>query len=144
MFQKLWRKLAWGFTPPSRKKRLLDDALSLLDTFGETHDLLALARAEGVTISISGKMIGDGANGHFGIGLDGRKFIELAPRRKPEELASTLIHELRHVWQAKVMGMFEANAPSKDDNGAEFMTLATRVREADAFACTAAVIQQMN
>lgn len=142
--QKIWRKLCWGATPPWCKKRLLNDALQILDQFGETHDLLALARAEGVTISISPAMIGSGTNGHFGIGLDGRKFIELAPRKKSTELASTLIHELRHVWQSKVMGMLDKNAPSKDDNGAEFMALMTRVREADAFAFTAAMIQQMN
>lgn len=143
-FRRLYERLKWALTPPSRKKRLLDGAIQLLEAFPGTRDLLDLAKAQGIGISFSGKLIGSESNGHVRRQTDtGETFIELAPKGTPEQLAATLIHELRHVWQNKTMGT-DATTTAREEQSAEMNALITRVREADAFAFTDAMIEQIN
>lgn len=139
-----YERLKWALTPKSRKQALLDDAISVLKIIPQTHDLLDLAKAEGISIGFSAKLIGSGAHGHVLREKNtGETRIELSPRATAEEIAETLIHELRHVWQNNVLGT-GATTTGREESSAEMTILMTRVKEADAFAFSLAMVREIN
>jgi hypothetical protein len=142
-FAKTWQRLTWALTPASRKQKMLDHTLAFLGAYHETRELLKLAKAEGINIGWAPKLIGSDTLGQVVRNKKTRQaHIEVAPTKNASGLASTLIHELRHVWQDKTMGsFFDTNC---DAGSAERSVLYTRVREADAFAFTNAMVQHIN
>ena len=137
-------RLKWAFTPPSRKKRLLEDTMAVLNAIPETRALLDLAKAEGVSITLSGKLSGTQTLGHvLRDTRTGKMRIELAPFGAAQDLAETLIHELRHVWQHKTL-CTDLGPGTREEPGAAMAALVTRVKEADAFAFSMAMIRSIN
>ena len=131
--RQLHERLKWLFTPSAQKKRLLDDALAIAQLFPDTAVLLDMAAKDGIGIRINGRLAGSRINGQFVRRIDGKSWIDLAPRATSEEVMVTLFHELRHVWQAKVMGVTPSTGRS-EEGGAELGIIINRVKEADAFA----------
>ena len=142
-FRITYLRLAWALTPPAKKQKRLDDALAILRFWPDTRVLLELAEQEGIGISLKGALIGSGENGRLRHAMkEGKSYIELAPRAV-EDVTKTLIHELRHVWQDKVLGLNAANIRA-EENGALLSLLITRVKEADAFAFANLIVHRMN
>ena len=72
----------------------------------------------------------------------GQQYIALNPDADPVGLAFTLIHELRHVWQNKVLGLTPQTLALAEPD-IETQMLFVRVREADAHAFTNLMIRRM-
>lgn len=131
----LWQRLTWAVTPPARKAAQLEEALARLRDIPEVSALLDLAAQKGVSISFDGGLIGKNTSGVFTRSSKaGKTRIGLKPGRPAGETAATLVHELRHLWQAEVLGL----EGIKDIRG-EYVNpatkiLVTRIKEADAFA----------
>jgi hypothetical protein len=144
----IWQRLTWAVTPPARKAAELAAVIDVLKDIPETAALLDLAAERGVSIGLAGRLIGKNTSGVFTRStLPGKTRIELKPGRPAGETAATLAHELRHLWQAEVLGL----VGGKDLRG-EYLDpmtkiLVTRIKEADAFAFThyiASRVQRMN
>ena len=87
--------------------------------------LIALARREKIRIVISDKPRAVGATGLF---HEDDKAIDLDRKAKDKELAEVLAHELRHLWQSRIIRL--------DTNGLSAVNsmVQRRITECDAFA----------
>lgn len=144
----LWQRLTWAVTPPPRKDAELTAVLDVLKDIPETAALLDLAEAKGVSICFASRLIGKKTSGVFVRStLPGNTRIELKPGRPAGEAAATLAHELRHLWQAEVLGLEGAKDLRGEYVDPATKILVTRIKEADAFAFThyiASHVQRVN
>lgn len=131
----LWQRLTWAVTPPARKAAQLEEALVRLRDIPEASALLDLAAQKGVSIGFDGGLIGRKTAGVFTRSSKaGKTRIGLKPGRPAGETAATLVHELRHLWQAEVMGLAGAKDLRGEYRDPATKILVTRIKEADAFA----------
>lgn len=144
----LWQHLTWAITPPARKAAELTAVLDVLRDIPEAAALLDLAAAKGVSISLAGRLIGKKTSGVFvRSALPGKTRIELKPGRPVGESAATLVHELRHLWQAEVLGLEGVKDLRGEYVDPATKILVTRIKEADAFAFAhyiASRVERMN
>jgi len=91
----------------------------------EGCELVALARREKIRIVLSGKPKASGALGLFN---EDEKRIDLERSAKDKDLAEVLAHELRHLWQSRIVSL-DTNGLSAVDS-----IVQRRVTECDAFA----------
>jgi len=87
--------------------------------------LIALARREKIRIVISGRPRATGAVGLFS---EDEKRIDLERSAKDKDLAEVLAHELRHLWQSRIIRL-DTNGLSATDSMVQ-----RRLTECDAFA----------
>jgi hypothetical protein len=141
----LWQRLTWAATPPARKAAQLEEALARLRDIPEVSALLDLAEQKGVSIGFDGGLIGKNTSGVFTrSSLPGKTRIGLRPGRSAGETAATLVHELRHLWQAEVMGLEGIKDIRGEYVNPETKILVTRIKEADAFAFTHYIVHRVN
>lgn len=139
-----WRRLTWAVTPPSRKAAHLAAAVDMLKGIPETAALLDLAAAKGVSIGFDGRLIGKTTSGVFTrSSRAGKTRITLKPGRPVGETAATLVHELRHLWQAEVLGLDGGKDLRGEYTDPATKILVTRIKEADAFAFTHYIAQRV-
>lgn len=131
------------FQPEKMQRQLVDTAVSYIKNYPETQFLLQLAEQEGIGFAFDPDLKGTQEAGALTMDRKtGQQYIALNPDADPVGLAFTLIHELRHVWQNKVLGLTpQSLALSEPD--IETKMLFTRVREADAHAFTNLMIRRM-
>lgn len=91
----------------------------------EGSALIALARREKIRITLSGKPRAVGAVGLFS---EDDKAIDLERSAKNKDLAEVLAHELRHLWQSRIIRL-DTNGLSAVDS-----IVQRRLTECDAFA----------
>ncbi|MDP2205784.1 MAG: hypothetical protein Q8K65_05700 [Alphaproteobacteria bacterium] len=144
----LWQRLTWAITPPARKTAQRAAVFDVLKDIPETAALLDLAAAKGVSIDFDKSLIGKKTSGVFTRStLPGKTCIKLKPGRAAGETAATLVHELRHLWQAEVLGLDGAKDLRGEYIDPATKILVTRIKEADAFAFThyiASRVERMN
>jgi len=139
-----WQRLTWAVTPPSRKAAQLGAALEMLKDIPETAALLDLAAQKGVAIDFDSGLIGKKTSGVFTRSSKaGKTRITLKPGRPAGETATTLVHELRHLWQAEVLGLDGAKDLRGEYTDPDTKILVTRIKEADAFAFTHYIVQRV-
>ena len=142
--QKTGARLRWALTPAKTKQKQLDDIKGFLRQWPETAALLELAEQKNISIQFDGSMIGGKTTGVFVRSTKaGKTRIRLQPLRPAEQVAPTLIHELRHMWQMDVLGI------GADDFRGEYgrpqtKLMTTRIKEADAYAFTHMIVTRMN
>lgn len=118
------------------RDRYLQEAVDILRGYPETNMLLDFAARENVRIVFNADWIGTRMLGSFTYGQEvDEKLIRLRPGRAPEEMAGTLAHELRHLWQKKQLGILDKKFCDRDHSPrTRFLTM--RIFEADAYAFT--------
>jgi hypothetical protein len=133
-FQKNWLRLKWRLTPSLVHQKRLAQAIGILRDYPGLSDVLAMAEKDGVKICFNPDMIGTRTTGVFVMRAhDGGMAIRLRPGPPPEQLAMTLVHELRHYWQKKYLGITPENHAGRNKN-AQTRLAVTRLMEADAYA----------
>jgi hypothetical protein len=126
----------WSRMRSTQKQQALEDIKNILRQWPETTALLQLAEDSGIPVVFDKALIGKQAKGGFIRSTKpGRSRIRLQPLRPPEQLAATLVHELRHLWQADVMGIDRKDF-RREYQTPEMKLLTTRIKEADAYAFT--------
>jgi len=126
----------WSRLRSTQKKQALEEVKNILRQWPETMALLQLAEDRGIPVVFDKALIGKQAKGGFIRSTKpGRSRIRLQPLRPPEQLAATLVHELRHLWQADIMGI-DQNDFRREYQTPEMKLLTTRLKEADAYAFT--------
>lgn len=141
--QKYWQRLKWVMTPPAEKKQRLDEVLDILRQIPETRSLLSLAETNKVSIAFDPRLLGGTVRGVFTRSNQaGATRIRLRPEGTAGSIAATLTHELRHMWQAEVMGLRESKLRGEFSNPASKI-IVTRVKEADAFAFTHYIVKRV-
>ncbi|TAL30972.1 MAG: hypothetical protein EPN97_11590 [Alphaproteobacteria bacterium] len=139
-----WRRLKWSLMSEKKKQKLLDEACNLMRLWPETSELLDLARAQGVGIRFDDSLEPTDTDGIYHRNrTTGECYIGLKPRLDPRDIAIPLIHELRHLWQEKQLGLTPETA-GLCEKDARMALIVTRVKEADAFAFTDLMIGRMN
>ncbi|HYD19452.1 MAG TPA: DUF6782 family putative metallopeptidase [Patescibacteria group bacterium] len=124
----------WRFAPKRMRRTKLDQAIAMISQYPETKFLLDLAHQEGVGVAFDKAMAQGPAAARLVTNREtGQQYIALNPYAEPTDLALSLIHELRHVWQDKVLHLSpQTRGLSEPDS--ETALMLTRVREADAHA----------
>lgn len=119
--------------PQRAQRKALNMAIGILQEYPETRLLLELAQSKNIGVLVD-KSLPRTTAGMLRSDRDsGQEYIALAPFNDPTDLALTLIHELRHVWQDEMLGLNAKNrAVSEPD--AETHLILRRVKEADAHA----------
>ncbi len=136
-------RLKWKIAPKRMQRTRFDAAVALIKNYPETQFLLQLAQEEGIKIGFDPKMRNSEAAGMLQTDrTTGEKVIALSPDAGPQDVALTLIHELRHAWQDKVLGL-TPQTRSKSEPDVETTILLNRVREADAYAFTNLIVRRM-
>lgn len=139
-----WQRLKWSLKSEKKKQKLLDEACNLLRLWPETSELLALAKAQGVGIRFDDSLEPTDTDGVFYRNrATGESYIALKPCLDPRDIAIPLIHELRHLWQEKQLGLTPETA-GLGEKDARMALIVTRVKEADAFAFTDLMITRIN
>lgn len=139
-----FRRLRWQLTPERKKQKLLEDACALLRFWPETAGLLDLAKQQGVGIRFDETLSDTETDGYFHRNrTTGECFIALKASTEPRDIAIPLIHELRHLWQDKELGLTPATSGLGEPDARTALIL-TRVKEADAFAFTNLMISRIN
>jgi hypothetical protein len=143
-----WQRLKWSLASEKKKQKLLDDACRLLRLWPETSALLDLAKAEGIGIrfdeSLGATETGADTDGYlYRNRTTGACHIALKPCLQPRDIAVPLIHELRHLWQEKQLGLTPETA-GLGEKDARTALILTRVKEADAFTFTDLMIGRIN
>jgi hypothetical protein len=139
-----WRRLKWSLTSEKKKQKLLDDACRLLQLWPETAQLLDLAKAQGVGIRFDDSLEPTDTDGFlYRNRTTGECYIALKPSSEPCDIALPLIHELRHLWQEKELGLTPGTSGLGEPD-ARLALILTRVKEADAFAFTDLMISRIN
>src|SRR5687768_4583751 len=101
-----WQRLKWSLQSEKKKQRLLDEACDLLRLWPETSLLLDLAKAEGIAIRFDDSLEFTDTDGIlYRNRTTGACHIALKPCLDPHDIAIPLIHELRHLWQEKELGL---------------------------------------
>ncbi len=124
----------WAMTSKRAKRGKLDQAIAMISNYPETKFLLDLVTQEGVGVTFDKNMKDGPSAAQLVTNREtGQQYIALNPYAAPTDLALSLIHEMRHVWQDKVLGLTpQSRALSEPDS--ETALMLTRVREADAHA----------
>ena len=136
-------RLKWKLAPGRMQRSRLDAAVNLIKNYPETQFLLQLATAEGIKIHFDPKMRNSEAAGMLQTDREtGEKVIALSPDADAQSVALTLIHELRHAWQDKVLGI-TPQTRGKSEPDVETTIILNRVREADAYAFTNLIVRRM-
>lgn len=144
LFRKKLAQLRWAITPASAKEKKLEEIKDYLRQWPETAALLALAEEKNIPIGFDAGLIGARTTGVFVRSTaPGKTRIRLQPLRPPEQVAPTLIHELRHMWQMEVLGI-GANDFRGEYSRPQTKLLTTRIKEADAYAFTHMIVTRMN
>ncbi|MEZ0223661.1 MAG: DUF6782 family putative metallopeptidase [Alphaproteobacteria bacterium] len=139
-----WQRLTWSLMSEKKKQKLLDDACRLLQLWPETSLLLDLAQAQGVGIRFDDSLESTDTDGFlYRNRTTNECYIALKPCREPRDIAIPLIHELRHLWQEKELGLTPATSGLAEPD-ARMALIFTRVKEADAFAFTDLMIARIN
>lgn len=135
-FQKNLARLRWALTPAATREKHLEEIKDMLRQWPETAALLQMAEDKNIPIGFDTKMIGGKTTGGFIRSTKpGKTRIRLQPLRPVGQVAATLVHELRHMWQMDVLGI------GADDFRGEYgrpqtKLMTTRIKEADAYAFT--------
>ena len=134
----------WTLTSAARRQQLMNETQHILSIWPETKALLALAAAEKVPIAFADNLIGTDTDGVNVVNrTTGERRIDIKPYKKPEDCAIALIHELRHLWQDKQLGLTPSTR-GLGEKDATTAVLLNRVKEADAFAFTDLMIGRIN
>ena len=142
--KKEWQRLTWSLMSEKKKQKLLDDACRLLRLWPETALLLDLAKAQGVGIRFDDSLEATDTDGFlYRNRTTDECYIALKPSPEPRDIAIPLIHELRHLWQEKELGLTPATS-ALGEQDARLALILTRVKEADAFAFTDLMIARIN
>ena len=137
-------RLKWSLASEKKKQKLLDEACDFLRIWPETNALLEMAKTNGIGIRFDSTLDGTDTDGVFHRNrATGECFIGLRPCLKPDEIAIPLIHELRHFWQEKQLGLTPETGALSETN-VQMALVVTRVKEADAFAFTNLMISRIN
>jgi hypothetical protein len=144
VFRKKLVQLRWALTPASAKQKQLEEIKDYLRQWPETAALLDLAAEKNIPIDFDASLIGHTTTGVFVRSTaEGKTRIRLQPLRPPEQVAPTLIHELRHMWQMDVLGI-GANDFRGEYSRPQTKLMTTRIKEADAYAFTHMIVTRMN
>ncbi len=144
VFRKKLAQLRWALTPASAKQKQLEEIKDYLRQWPETAALLDMATEKRIPIDFDASLIGHTTAGVFVRStVEGKTRIRLQPLRPPEQVAPTLIHELRHMWQMDVLGI-GANDFRGEYSRPQTKLLTTRIKEADAYAFTHMIVTRMN
>lgn len=124
----------FAMTSKRARRGKLDQAIAMISNYPETKFLLDLMTQEGVGVSFDKNMKNGPAAAQLVTHREtGQQYIALNPYAAPTDLALSLIHEMRHVWQDKVLHLTpQSRGVSEPDS--ETALMLTRVREADAHA----------
>jgi hypothetical protein len=124
----------FAMTSKRARRGKLDQAIAMISNYPETKFLLDLMTQEGVGVSFDKNMKNGPAAAQLVTHREtGQQYIALNPYAPPTDLALSLIHEMRHVWQDKVLQLTpQSRGISEPDS--ETALMLTRVREADAHA----------
>jgi len=143
-FHKKLAQLRWSLTPASVKEKQLEDIKDYLRQWPETAALLTLAAQKNIPVCFDAGLIGTRTTGVFVRSTaPGKTRICLQPLRPPEQVAPTLIHELRHMWQMEVLGI-GAEDFRGEYSRPQAKLITTRIKEADAYAFTHMIVTRMN
>jgi len=139
-FTKTWRRLQWARTPEKKKRQMMEETVDLLKLDPDAYELLRMARADGVEIRFSSELTGSTTSArhilNFGIQ---KQYIEICPYtasgelKTPGKTAPDLVHELRHYWQYKQLGVTPQNG-NHLNRTPRLAFIFNRVAEADAYA----------
>lgn len=100
------KRLRWALTPKRKKQALMDAVQHLLSYSPNTSLLLEKAKTENLPIRFSGKLIGGNSRGQLVTDpVNNSQYIQLSPEFDAGVLGPILIHELRHWWQHKKLGI---------------------------------------
>lgn len=142
--QKTIARIRWAMTPGRVKQKQLDDIKALLRQWPETRALLDMAEDKNIPIAFDATLIGARTTGVFVRStVEGKTRIRLQPLRPPAQVAPTLIHELRHMWQMEVLGI-GAHDFRGEYSRPQTKLMTTRIKEADAFAFTHMMVTRIN
>lgn len=131
-------------TPAKTKQKQLQDIKDLLRQWPETAALLDMAAEKNISIDFDAGLVGHTTTGVFVRSTaPGKTRIRLQPLRPPEQVAPTLIHELRHMWQMDVLGI-GANDLRGEYGRPQTKLMTTRIKEADAYAFTYMIVTRIN
>lgn len=124
----------WAITPKRARRGKLDEAIAMISNYPETKFLLDLMTQEGVGVTFDKNMKNGPAAAQLVTHREtGQQYIALNPYAPATDLALSLIHEMRHVWQDKVLQLTpQTRAIGEPDS--ETALILARVREADAHA----------
>ncbi len=124
----------WAVTSKRARRGKLDEAIAMISNYPETKFLLDLMTQDGVGVTFDKNMKNGPAAAQLVTHREtGQQYIALNPYASATDLALSLIHEMRHVWQDKVLQLTpQTRAISEPDS--ETTLMLTRVREADAHA----------
>lgn len=136
-------RLKWKMAPQKMTNNRLQQAIGFINSYPETVSLIELAQAEGVGFAFSPQMRGTPTAAMLQIDRKtGQQFIALNPEMDPMQLAFGLVHELRHVWQNKVLGLTPATM-ARAEADPETALILSRVREADAAAFSKLMVERI-
>lgn len=120
--------------PKRAERKRMNEAILMLQSYPETRFLLELAQAGGIGVVVDKSLAQSQTAGVLRSDREsGQQYIALAPFDDATDLALTLIHELRHVWQDTVLGLTAQNRGISEPD-AETHLILRRIKEADAHA----------
>lgn len=119
--------------PQRAQRKMMNAAIGMLQEYPETRLLLELAQAKNIGVMVDKSLPRTAAGMLRSDRETGQQYIALAPFNDPLDLALTLIHELRHVWQDEMLGLNPGNRAISEPD-AETHLILRRVKEADAHA----------
>lgn len=135
-----YRRLRWALTSRAKKKQLEKAAIEYIRQDAEASAMLDLARKDGVTIEFDPGLTGTTALARYSVDFgSGTMKIAVNPyltsgaQITPEKLAPALVHELRHHWQYKKIGVTPKTG-NRLDGAPRLSFIFNRVAEADAYA----------
>lgn len=129
-------------SPEQMQQEQIKQLVGLVGQYPETNLLLQLANKDNIGIAFDPSLAERRVGGALHTTEKGQQYIALAPSDDMGFLAYNLIHELRHVWQNKVLGL-TPQTMNKTDTDPETALILTRVREADAHAFAKLVFRRM-
>ena len=119
--------------PQRAQRKALNVAIGMLQEYPETRLLLELAQSKNIGVLVDKSLPRTAAGMLRSDRETGQEYIALAPFNDPTDLALTLIHELRHVWQDEMLGLNPKNRAISEPDSETHLIL-RRVKEADAHA----------
>lgn len=131
--RKTFTKFGEKMLPQRAQRKMLNTAIGMLQEYPETRMLLELAQAKNIGVLVDKTLPRTTAGMLRSDRESGQEYIALAPFNDPTDLALTLIHELRHVWQDEMLGLNAKNRAISEPD-AETHLILRRVKEADAHA----------
>jgi hypothetical protein len=137
-------RLKWKFGHKRMQEKRTAEVVARLQQYPETQFLLQLANQEGVGVHFDPRLRNTDVVGTFVSDRDTKKqYIVLSPSADIDALTYRLIHELRHLWQDKVLGI-TPDIRNLTEPNAETALMQMRVREADAHAFSNLMLRRMH